>query len=295
MDLRNVPLNDLILDPNLNLRDRLDDFTVERYADSWDRLPPITVYEIDGKWLVADGFHRHAAAVMLGKRTMQVEIRVGTFTDALDFVSSVNLFHGLPLTRSERRRAVEIKLKLHHDWSDRRMAEELAVSRELVAKIRRHLIDGNQIPNNPGRVGSDGKLYTSAGIPREQPERPKAGPAEEREDEGTERGRRGMSAAAAPTEEPIAKPKGKGPVAEEVHFQGGLDTRAIAAEGPIDVSATTIDELLELMSRQIMQVITWTHAEGFLDSYRSAGPNSRGLFHAAVIKLAARADQLRRS
>ena len=104
-----------------------------------------------------------------------------------------------------------------------------------------------------------------------------------------------MSAAAAPPEEPIAKPKGKGAVAEEVHFQGGLDTRAIAAEGPIDVSAPTIDELLELMSRQIMQVITWTHAEGFLDSYRSAGPNSRGLFHAAVIKLAARADQLRRS
>ena len=209
MDIRNVPLNDLVLDPNLNLRDRLDDFTVERYADSWDRLPPITVYEIDGKWLVADGFHRHAAAVMLGKRTMQAEIRVGTFTDALDFVSSVNLFHGLPLTRSERRRAVEVKLKLHHDWSDRRMAEELAVSRELVAKIRRQLIEGNQIPNNPGRVGSDGKLYTSAGIPREQPERPKARPADEREDEGTERGRRGMSAARSPAEETDRQAQGR--------------------------------------------------------------------------------------
>ena len=173
MDIRNVPLNDLVLDPNLNLRDRLDDFTVERYADSWDRLPPITVYEVDGKWLVADGFHRHAAAVMLGKRSIPAEIVVGSFTDALDFVASVNLFHGLPLTRSERRRAVELKLKLHHDWSDRRMSEELAVSRELVAKIRRQLIEGSQIPNNPGRVGSDGKLYTSAGIPREQPERPK--------------------------------------------------------------------------------------------------------------------------
>ena len=166
MDIRNVPLNDLVLDPNLNLSDRLDDFTVERYADSWDRLPPITVFEVDGKWLVADGFHRHAAAVMLGKRTIPAEIRVGTFTDALDFVASVNLFHGLPLTRAERRRAVEVKLKLHHDWSDRRMAEELAVSRELVAKIRRQLIEGNQIPNNPGRVGSDGKLYTSAGLPK---------------------------------------------------------------------------------------------------------------------------------
>jgi ParB-like chromosome segregation protein Spo0J len=292
MDIRNVPLNDLILDPNLNLRDRLDDFTVERYADSWDRLPPITVFEIDNKWLIADGFHRHAAAVMLGKRTIQAEIRVGNFTDALDFVSSVNLFHGLPLTRSERRRAVEVKLKLHYDWSDRRMSEELGVSRELVAKIRRQLIEGHAIPNNPGRVGSDGKLYTSAGIPREQPERPKARPGEV-EDE-TERGRRGMGAA-APVAEETGRPKGKLPIAEEPQYPAAPEPKALAAEGPIDVSAPTIDELLELMSRQIMQVITWTQAEGFLDSYRSASPNARGLFHAAVIKLAARADQLRRS
>jgi hypothetical protein len=289
MDIRNVPLNDLVLDPNLNLRDRLDDFTVERYADSWDRLPPITVYEVDGKWLVADGFHRHAAAVMLGKRSMPAEIVVGSFTDALDFVASVNLFHGLPLTRSERRRAVEVKLKLHHDWSDRRMSEELAVSRELVAKIRRQLIEGNQIPNLPGRVGSDGKLYTSAGIPREQPERPKAKP----EDDDAERGRRGMGAAVAPPREGTAPAKAKGAVAEEIHGRGGVEPRGIAPEGP--VTPPTIDELLELMSRQIMQMITWTQADGFVDSYRSASPNARGLFHAAVIKLAARADQLRRS
>ncbi len=296
MDLRNVPLNDLILDDNLYLRDRLDDFTVERYADSWDRLPPVTVYDVEGKLLLTDGFHRHAAAVMLGKRTMPAEVRVGTFTEALDFVASVNLFHGLPLTRSERRRAVEVKLKLHHDWSDRRMAEELAVSRELVAKIRRQLIDGNQIPNNPGRVGSDGKLYTSAGIPREQPERqPRDKSIEEADDSGSERGRRGMSAAAAPPwEEAPAKRSGHTPAGEDSSWRGGPDPRAIADEGPVEVSAPTVDELLELMARQIMQVITWTQAEGFVDSYRSAGPNARGVFHAAVIKLAARADQLRR-
>jgi ParB-like chromosome segregation protein Spo0J len=292
MDIRNLPLNDLVLDPNLNLRDRLDDFTVERYADSWDRLPPITVYEVDGRWLVADGFHRHAAAVMLGKRSIPAEIVVGSFTDALDFVASVNLFHGLPLSRSERRRAVEVKLTLHHDWSDRRMSEELAVSRELVAKIRRQLIEGNKIPNNPGRIGSDGKLYTSAGVPREQPERPRKA----EDDDSAERGRRGMGAAAAPPIEqaPPPKAKGKGAI-EEMPWPGGPDPRAIAAEGPVSVSAPTIDELLELMSRQIMQVITWTQADGFVDSYRSASPNARGLFHAAVIKLAARADQLRRS
>jgi ParB-like chromosome segregation protein Spo0J len=296
MKIREIPLDDLVLDPNLNLRDRLDDFTVERYADSWERLPPITVYDIDDRLLIADGFHRHAAAVMLGKRTIRAEIREGTFTDALDFVASVNLFHGLPLTRAERRRAVEVKLKLHHDWSDRRMAEELAVSRELVAKIRRQLIESRQIPNLPGRVGADGKLYTSAGLPKEAAERLPRDQGPVAEDEATERGRRGMGAATAPLVEPKGEaPAGRGPTRTAdagPPFEGGPDVRGMALSP--DVAGATIDEMLELMSKQIMQVITWTQAEGFLDAYRNASPNARGLFHTAAIKLAARADQLRR-
>jgi ParB-like chromosome segregation protein Spo0J len=292
--IREVPLDDLVLDPNLNLRDRLDDFTVERYADSWERLPPITVYKVDDRLLVADGFHRHAAAVMLGKRTIRAEIIEGTFTDALDFVSSVNLFHGLPLTRAERRRAVEVKLKLHHDWSDRRMAEELAVSRELVAKIRRQLVESRQIPNLPGRVGADGKLYTSAGLPKDAHERlPKEQPAAP-EDEATERGRRGMGTAAAPLVEPKGEaPTGRGPTRAAdagPAFEGGPDPRAI--ELSTDVGAATIDEMLELMSKQIQQVVDWTKAEGFEEAYRTARPNIRALFQAAVYNLGNRANQL---
>jgi ParB-like chromosome segregation protein Spo0J len=287
MKIRDIPLDDLVLDQQLNLRDRLDDFTVERYADSWERLPPITVYLIEGRLLVADGFHRHASAVMLGKRSIKAEIREGTMTDALDFVASVNLFHGLPLTRAERRRAVELKLKLHHDWSDRRMAEELAVSRELVAKIRRHLIESRQIPSLPGRVGADGKLYTTAGLPKEPQERPGRERPREEPEEPTERGRRGLGAApppAAPGKAPTRVPEAGGP----------REGKALGAAPPVEVSASTIDEMLDLMAKQIMQMIAWTQAEGFLEAYRHASPNARGLFHTAAIKLAARADQLRR-
>ncbi len=298
MKIREIPLDDLVLDQNLNLRDRLDDFTVERYADSWERLPPITVYNVDERLLVADGFHRHAAAVMLGKRTIRAEIIDGTFTDALDFVSSVNLFHGLPLTRSERRRAVEVKLKLHHDWSDRRMAEELAVSRELVAKIRRQLIEAHKIPNLPGSVGADGKLYTSAGIPKDQGEKLPKEPQVPVE-ESTERGKRAMGAAAAPA----APAKGEAPAlgkptrtSDKTSPQIGRDDpRYIGDELSAEVGAVGIDEMLEFMVNQIKQLIDWTHVEGFLDAYKSASAGPRGLFHTAAIKLAARADQLRRA
>jgi len=299
MDIRNLPLDDLVLDPNLNLRDRLDDFSVERYADSWDRLPPITVYEIDGRWVLADGFHRHAAAIMLGKRSIPAEIREGSFTEALDFVASVNLFHGLPLTRAERRRAVEVKLKLHHDWSDRRMSEELAVSRDLVAKIRRQLIDGGQIPNLPGRVGSDGKLYTSAGLPRDPNERLPTGKSIAQEDEPDER-ERGRRVDSEPVGREVSGSKQASPALVTSSREslppwedaGGYKASALSI--PANSSTPTIDEMLDVMSKQIMEIVTWTMADGFLDAFRGATPNARGIFHASVIKLAARSDQLRR-
>jgi hypothetical protein len=296
MNILDIPLDDLVLDPNLNLRDRLDDFTVERYADSWDRLPPITVFEVDGKLLLADGFHRHAAAVMLGKRTISAEVRVGTFTDALDFVASVNLFHGLPLTRAERRRAVEVKLKLHHDWSDRRMAEELAVSRELVAKIRRLLIDSRQIPNLPGRVGADGKLYTSAGIPKDPNERLPKDKAPGKDDDAAETGRRGMPTAtwAETKGAPPAGGKTTGRAADVDDFVPPPEPKSAPSSKPGDAPASTIEEMLELMVRQISQVIAWTQAEGFGEAYAKASPSSRNLFQTAAFNLASRAGQLRR-
>lgn len=299
VEIREIPLDEFVLDPNLYLRDRLDDFTVERYADSWDRLPPVTVYDVEGRLLLADGFHRHAAAVMLNRTTMAAEVIHGTFTEALDFVAEVNLFHGLPLTRSERRRAVEVKLKLHHDWSDRRMAEELGVSRELVAKTRKMLIEGHQIPNNPGRVGADGKMYTSAGLPKDPNERLPKGKSIAQEDP-RDRGQRESDS--PPWEDSgSASASGSAP-AKSAPLVSSIappwdvpDAKTVALSDPVAPAAPTIEEMLALMAKQIMEVIAWTQAEGFTEAYRHASGNARGLFQTAVFKMAARGDQLRKA
>jgi hypothetical protein len=261
-------------------------------------MPPITVFEVDGRWLLADGFHRHAAAVMLGRNKIAAEIRKGSMNDALDFVAGVNLFHGLPLTRAERRRAVDIKLRLHHDWSDRRLAEELGVSRELVAKTRRNLIETKQVPNNPGRVGADGKTYSSAGLPKDPNEhRPKGKPAPaSQQDDPRDRG--GRESDAPPwddTTDPlpsVAKSRSSSPSPGPAGHSSPVKAAALA--DPVAAAAPTIDEMLGMMAKQIMDMINWTQADGFVEAYHGASPNAKGLFQAAVIKLAARADQLRR-
>ncbi len=286
MNITDVPVDDLILDPRLNLRDKLDQDTVERYMEAFDRLPPVTIFEIDDQWLIADGVHRHAAAVTLGKRNIKAEIRKGSFEDALDFVASANLHHGLPLTRAERRRAIEIKLRLHHEHSDRHLAEELYVGRELVAKIRKQLTEAGQIPSGGIRIGSDGKKYPA--MPKDAGERrprtnaeagadaPRKGKASEWEIDEPAPGKGTRGRTAAPWEETAP------------------DAKTAALAPPITPAAPTIDEMLELMTKNIMEVVTWTNAPGFMDSYKIASANARGLFQSSCIKLAARADQLRK-
>ncbi len=299
MDIRDLPLEDLVLDPALNLRDRLDQETVDRYIESWDRMPPVTVFEVEGRWLLTDGVHRHAAAVTLGRRAIPAEIRQGSFEAALDFVAGANLHHGLPLSRAERRRAIEVKLRLHHDRSDRHLSEDLGVGRELVAKIRRQLVEGGQIPDGTTRLGADGKVYPAT-LPRDPNERlPRTNAEAGAEPETEPRGRRRVDAGWDDTTDPM-------PVINEGPPRGGSgalvppwedespDTRALARSPVASAAAPTIDEMLNLMTRQVMEVVQWTQADGFNDAYASAGANVRSLFQTAVIKLAARADQLRK-
>jgi hypothetical protein len=291
MEIRELPLHELVLDPNLNLRDRLDQDTVERYVDAWNRMPPVTVFEVDGKYLLADGFHRHAAAVLMNRRTLRAEVRDGSFEDALDYVAVANLHHGLPLTRAERRRCIEVKLRLHHDRSDRHISEELGVGRELIAKIRRQLIEGGQIPAGSTRIGSDGKVYPAV-LPGERPSRARV----LEEEETPRKGRKGeppwddtVDPLPPVVNEGPPRPGRKGGEWDEV-----ADAKALAQSPPIEPAAPTIDEMLALMTKQVMQVVNWTNTDGFNEAYRGASANARGLFQTVVFKLAARADQLRK-
>jgi ParB-like chromosome segregation protein Spo0J len=85
--VEDVPITDLLASPLVDPQRHLDADRVQRYALILDELPPVTVFRLDEDQtlLLADGYHRLAAARMAGRSTLRADVRGGTRADALHF------------------------------------------------------------------------------------------------------------------------------------------------------------------------------------------------------------------
>lgn len=85
MGITEVPIADLAQEPIERTGPHLDRQRVAFYVDHPDATPPVTVFDVDGTLLLADGYHRVAAAQRLGRTTVPAEVRTGRRDDALRF------------------------------------------------------------------------------------------------------------------------------------------------------------------------------------------------------------------
>jgi hypothetical protein len=164
-------------------------------------LPAVIVfYDGTDHWL-ADGFHRHAAAIAAVLGDIDADVRQGTRRDAVLFSVGANASHGLKRSNADKRRAVETLLRDPEwcQWSDRVVAKACGVVHEFVRRIRKERsaateaglakqesaggyvatceqeFTGSKISNvtpectvGP-RKGGDGKLYPAKRQPRVEP------------------------------------------------------------------------------------------------------------------------------
>jgi hypothetical protein len=70
-------------------RPHLDPDRVSYYVEHLDESTPVTVFDIDGRLLLADGYHRVAAAQRLHRTTINGNVRMGTRRDALEFAAEL--------------------------------------------------------------------------------------------------------------------------------------------------------------------------------------------------------------
>lgn len=129
-----IALTEITLDPAVNIREQLDEETIQWYMEIFDQLPPIIAYQWNGQVLLADGFHRYAAAERLGKREITVEVRQGSREDAWVYAATANFRHGRNLSTLERDRAIERVRTLRPDWTQERIAEEFGTSERTVGR-----------------------------------------------------------------------------------------------------------------------------------------------------------------
>ena len=74
---------DLLAPVPIDPEAHLDALRVERYARMLDVLPPVVVFDTPEGLLLADGYHRVAAARHRGLGSVEAEVRRGSRHDAL--------------------------------------------------------------------------------------------------------------------------------------------------------------------------------------------------------------------
>jgi DNA modification methylase len=151
-------------------RAAMEQNTVDEYAAEMREgvtFPPVTVY-FDGQvyWL-ADGFHRVHAALEIGRRVIEAEVRQGTRREAVLHSVGANAAHGLRRLNADKRRAVETLLRDVEwvAWSDREIARRCEVGAPFVGNLRKELglsVIGLQIDGQQRTVARGGKTFQMA-------------------------------------------------------------------------------------------------------------------------------------
>lgn len=184
-----IKISEIIADPKLQSRQGMDSAVVAEYAEAMRGgavFPPIVVFaaaDIVWSYVLADGFHRHAATVEAGFSEIEAEVRIGGRREALLYSLGANASHGLRRTNEDKRKAVETLLLDPEwaKWSDREIARHANVSAPMVGKIRSEMptvkvyscgTPTGEIPSS--RLGADGKLRA---IPKRPAGRQVRGPA----------------------------------------------------------------------------------------------------------------------
>ena len=120
-------------------QDVVDEYGVAMRSGA--HFPPVVVFQSGTDYWLADGFHRYYAAQESKVTHLDAEVRQGTQRDAILYSVGANSEHGLRRTNEDKRRAVMTLLQDAEwaAWADNAIAKQCRVSNHLVAEVRAHL------------------------------------------------------------------------------------------------------------------------------------------------------------
>lgn len=166
-DVEKIALEKLTIDPEIQQRAEISEVAVAEYAESLDKLPPITVYHDSATRWVVKGFHRYHAHVKAGAKEIACEVVFGTKRDAILAAVSDNADHGLRRSVADKRKAV-MTLVNDEEWS-KRSANWIAETARVSFSFAKGILDEHR--GSDGRsTGKDGTNYRNSRKPIPVPE-----------------------------------------------------------------------------------------------------------------------------
>lgn len=166
-------IEDIILHPELQSRasgtvtEHLEDLT-QVLRKKAGKLPRVQVYKIpdpenEGKYLyfATDGHHTTMSHRLAGKTQVPVVIYTGTWEDAVLAAAKANntAFHqALKRTNADKKRAVEMVLKVDPRMGAQRVADHVGVSDQFVRNVREELEAAGAVPTVDSTEAKDGRV-----------------------------------------------------------------------------------------------------------------------------------------
>lgn len=160
-----LSINNITIDPAVDIRQKMDETTIKEYMEVLDRMPPVVVFDTPEGYILSDGFHRTTAAERLGRTEIEAEIRRGTRQDAEEYAAHANAHAALKLTSAERAVGIRRVHRIHPDWSRERIGDLMGCSRKTVDDIISSLQVKREVPTAVGL--SDSTAAEIARAPRE--------------------------------------------------------------------------------------------------------------------------------
>lgn len=149
----------------IHARSEVNQFVVGDYAElrkNGVKMPPVALFRVNSKLVLADGRHRIEAAVANGEKQIECVVHEGDISAARAFAAGANVDHGLRRTNADKLACVKLLLS-DGTWStrsDNLIAIQCGVSHPFVAKVRSQLetvASCGRRAEPAKRVGKDGK------------------------------------------------------------------------------------------------------------------------------------------
>jgi len=170
IEIKEVPIDEIIGKSDFNMREELDKSLVVQYKENLSIIideNPIIIYDTPLGLHLSDGFHRLASARQLNWTKIKAIVKKGSVQEAYAAACLANLKHGKPLSRKERKKAIQEYIKLKVKLSNVLIASDIGVSEITIRRNRRELEAEGAIEPQEKRLGADNrtiKIPTSTNV-----------------------------------------------------------------------------------------------------------------------------------